>query len=98
MRPAPFRPAVQAFVCTNRRDAGDPLGPGCGDAGEAVWRELRGRVAGAGIGGRVWVTRTLCQGLCPRSGACVSLSPAGELWTDVSPADVAELAARLGVR
>ena len=95
MKAASFRPVLQLFVCTNRREAGDPLGAGCSALGEAVWRGLRSRVAARGLAGRVWVTRTLCQGVCPKQGTAVILSPGGTVLTEVVPDDVDTLMARI---
>lgn len=91
VRPAAYRPAIHYFVCVNRREAGDPLGPGCGASGEALWQALRSEVAGRGWLARVWVTRSQCLGLCPKQGATVACYPRGELWVEAEVGDVDRL-------
>lgn len=88
MRPAPLRPtSAHLFVCTNARDAGDPLGAGCGERGRAVYDALKRAVARDGLVSRVWVARTHCLGVCPRSGAALAVSPTGALFTEVVAGD-----------
>ncbi len=79
------------FVCVNRREAGDPLGPGCGTSGQALWQALRAAVAGRGWLAQVWVTRTQCLGLCPKRGAALACYPRGDLWAEVEVGDVERL-------
>jgi predicted metal-binding protein len=73
MRPAPLAPKLHLFVCANRRANGDPLGEGCGDAGDAVFAALKAEVAKRGAFGAVWVTRTYCLGICPKRGCTVAV-------------------------
>jgi hypothetical protein len=100
MKPSPVPlPAAQLFVCVNRRAAGDALGDGCGDRGEAVYATLKRDVTAARAAARIWVTRTYCLGICPKAGATVarhfgersSASPGPALFTDVTTADVPTL-------
>jgi hypothetical protein len=71
VRPTTIRPRIHLFVCTNRRE-GSPLGPGCGDHGEAVYEALKREVTARGLVRDAWVTRTHCLGICPRHGATVA--------------------------
>ncbi|MCU0681412.1 MAG: hypothetical protein MUF34_03985 [Polyangiaceae bacterium] len=91
VRPAAYRPALHYFVCVNRRDASDPLGPGCGASGQSLWQALRSAVAERGLLARVWVTRSQCLGLCPKQGAAVACYPPGQIWVDAVVADVEAL-------
>lgn len=91
VRPAAYRPALHYFVCVNRRDAGDPLGPGCGASGQSLWQALRSAVAERGLLARVWVTRSQCLGLCPKQGAAVACYPQGQIWVDAGVTDVEAL-------
>lgn len=93
MRASPLAPAAHLYVCTNPRPADDPLGEGCGARGVAAYEALRAEVSRRGLSGRVWVTRTLCQGLCPKTGACVSVAPGGAMMVDVVPGDAPALIA-----
>ena len=93
MQRAELEPRLHLLVCTNRRAPGDPLGGGCGDRGDALYAELKARVAGRGDARAVWVTRTYCLGVCPKSGATVAAHGAGELrvFSEVEPRDSTEL-------
>lgn len=88
MRTVPLRPAVHWFVCTNRRAPDAPLGPGCGDAGDAVYAAFKRAVTERNATRAVWVTQTGCLGQCPRRGASVALYPRQALFTEVEPPDV----------
>ena len=87
----PSLPQLHFFVCANRRPADSPLGAGCGAAGEAVFAALKQEVAKRGAYRAVWVTQTLCLGVCPRRGCTVALYPAQQLLAEIEPADVAPL-------
>jgi (2Fe-2S) ferredoxin len=91
MRPAPLAPSVHLFVCANRRPPGDPLGAGCGDAGDAVFQSMKAEVAKRGAYRAVWVTRTLCLGLCPKRGCTVATYPRQHIVSEVEPADAVAL-------
>src|SRR6185369_12535972 len=87
-------PRLHLFVCANRRE-GSPLGPGCGERGELVYEALKREVAGRGLVSSVWVTKTHCLGICPKSGATVarhtSPSSASPILSEVEASDAAEL-------
>ena len=90
MRAAPSDPPrLHLFVCANRRQ-GSPLGPGCGERGDAVYEALKAEVAARGEHVTTWVTKTHCLGICPKRGATVARYPACEqpIVTDVEPSDV----------
>jgi len=93
MKDAPA-PRLHLFVCANRRE-GSPLGPGCGDRGEAVYAALKQEVAARGQIATTWITKTHCLGICPQRGATVARYPAssakGGIVTEVEPADVPAL-------
>ncbi len=91
MHPVRVAPKVHLFVCGNRREDGSPLGPGCGDAGDAVYAALKEEVARHGAVVSVWVTKTHCLGVCPKHGATVARYPAQRIWSDVTRDDVATL-------
>ena len=90
MRAAPSAPpTLHLFVCANRRQ-GSPLGPGCGERGDAVYEALKAEVAARGEHVTTWVTKTHCLGICPKRGATVARYPGHEqpIVTDVEPSDV----------
>lgn len=92
MRPA-LSPRVHLLVCANRRD-GSPLGPGCGERGDAVYAALKAEVARRGRVSDVWVTKTHCLGICPARGATVARWPASApsaILADVEPDDAGAL-------
>jgi (2Fe-2S) ferredoxin len=79
------------FVCANRRE-GSPLGPGCGDRGDALYDALKAEVAARGEHVTTWVTKTHCLGICPKHGATVARYPGSEpIIEGVEVADVAAL-------
>jgi (2Fe-2S) ferredoxin len=82
MRLATLAPRLHFLVCANRREADSPLGPGCAAAGDAVFEALKREVASRRCFGDVWITKTLCLGVCPREGATVASYPAGEFYTE----------------
>ncbi len=69
---APQLPRVHLFVCANVRGAESPLGPGCGEGGERVFKVLKEESLRRGMVQRVWVTKTACMGICPKHGATVA--------------------------
>lgn len=97
MKDAPA-PRLHLLVCANRRE-GSPLGPGCGDRGEAVYDALKREVAVRGRIATTWITKTACLGICPERGATVARwpvnadSPSSPIVTEVVPADIEQLLA-----
>jgi (2Fe-2S) ferredoxin len=93
MRAAPS-PRLHLFVCANRRE-GSPLGPGCGDQGDALYDALKGEVAARRMHTEIWVTKTHCLGICPKRGATVARYPAATtaILSDAEPSDVEALLA-----
>jgi hypothetical protein len=92
MRVAPS-PRLHLFVCANRRE-GSPLGPGCGERGDALYDALKGAVAARRAFATIWVTKTHCLGICPKRGATVARYPSSEpILSDVEVGDVEALLA-----
>lgn len=90
MRAAPS-PRLHLFVCANRRD-GSPLGPGCGEHGDALYDALKAEVGARQEVTRVWVTKSLCLGICPKRGATVARYPSTQpILADVEVSDVPAL-------
>jgi len=86
MRVAPS-PRLHLFVCANRRE-GSPLGPGCGERGDALYDALKDRVASRRAFAEIWVTKTHCLGICPKRGATVARYPSAEpILADVELTD-----------
>jgi (2Fe-2S) ferredoxin len=88
-------PLVHLFVCANRRPTDSPLGPGCGDGGEAVYAALKEAVARRGAVRDAWVTETRCLGICPKQGCTVAVIARGEerIVAEVAPEDADALLA-----
>jgi (2Fe-2S) ferredoxin len=91
MRAAPLVPSVHLFVCANRRPPDSPLGTGCGDVGEAVFRLLKDEVAKRGAYRAIWVTQTHCLGICPKRGCTVAVYPRQQVVSEVEAGDAIEL-------
>lgn len=84
-------PRLHLFVCANRRED-SPLGPGCGERGDALYDALKAEVAARGEHTTTWVTKTHCLGLCPKHGATVARYPGSEpILSDVEVTDVTAL-------
>jgi predicted metal-binding protein len=97
MRDVPLLPQVHFFVCANRRDPGSPLGPGCGDAGDAVYDAMKEEVARRAAYRAVWVTKTYCLGVCPKRGCTVAVHHAAgrrRLVAEVDPGEAGALFAQ----
>jgi (2Fe-2S) ferredoxin len=86
----PPAPQTHFFVCGNRRE-NSPLGPGCGERGDAVYESLKEEVARRRLFTRVWVTRTHCLGICPAHGATVAIYPSQRIVTEVEEGDAVKL-------
>ncbi|MCS6899314.1 MAG: (2Fe-2S) ferredoxin domain-containing protein [Myxococcales bacterium] len=96
MQTPPRRPANHLLlICTNRRPLDNPLGPGCASRGDELHAVLQRMVLQHGLSSQVWLARTSCLGLCPRSGAAVALAAGGTLLTEVTPSDALSLLERL---
>lgn len=96
MRDVPA-PRLHLLVCTHRRE-GSPLGPGCGERGDAVYDALKREVAARGQIATTWITKTACLGVCPERGATVARwpaagAPSSPIVTEVVPSDVPQLLA-----
>jgi (2Fe-2S) ferredoxin len=86
-----MRPRHHVFVCTNRRST-DTQMPSCapngaGDVLEAFLRERAAR----GLYRVVYVTQSLCLGVCPQRGSTVVVYPEGTWYVGVQERDVAEI-------
>jgi hypothetical protein len=82
---------MHLFVCANRRE-GSPLGPGCGERGDALYDALKSEVATRRKVAEIWVTKTHCLGICPKKGATVARYPGSDpIRSDVELADVSAL-------
>jgi (2Fe-2S) ferredoxin len=91
MQPIRLLPQVHLFVCANRREAGNPLGPGCSGHGDALYDALKAEVATRGLVRSVWVTKTHCLGICPKDGATVAAYPQQKMWAGASSHDATML-------
>lgn len=91
MKRSSLAPQAQLFVCVNRRPAGDPLGGGCADRGDALYAALKREVSARGLVRSVWIARSHCIGHCPKRGSAVAVAPTGEYFVEVEPADAPAL-------
>lgn len=91
MQSASPRPRARLLVCCNPASRPDAL-DGCGaSSGPRVAEALRDEIAKRGLGREVWITRTMCLGICPEHGCTVEVSPGGGLFREVEPAHAAAL-------
>lgn len=90
---AAISPRAHLFVCANRREGTNPLGPGCSAHGDAVYDAMKRETAKRGRVVDVWVTKTHCLGICPTKGATVARYPGfpDPIVTEVEPSDVPAL-------
>jgi hypothetical protein len=94
VRSASLLPTLHVFVCTNRRDPSSPLGGGCADRGERVYKRLKDEVARRGDYRATWITQTGCLGQCPKRGASVAIYPEQRLLIEVEEGDCDEILRR----
>jgi hypothetical protein len=88
--------ATQILVCVNQRPETNVLGPGCGARGERLVSLLLHRVAQTQSYAQFWVSRTHCQGLCPKRGASVVVSCLPHPLVEVEEADLETLWNEIG--
>lgn len=94
MRRAALEPRAHLHVCTHARPTDDPLGPGCGARGVAVFSALSRARTVRGLVREVWLAKSSCLGQCPGRGCTVALGGAGGAvahFVEVEPADADEL-------
>lgn len=93
MRRADLEPRAHLHVCTHERPADDPLGPGCGARGVAVFSALSRARTARGLTREIWLAKGSCLGQCPRRGCTVALGGAAGVahFVEVEPADADEL-------
>ena len=80
-------PQSHFFVCANQRDPASPLGAGCGDRGEEVYAALKEAILSKGAVATVWITKTHCLGICPRTGCTIAVYPDGAIASEVTTED-----------
>ncbi len=81
----------RVLVCTNAREATNPLGRGCGADGVRVHDAVLAEIGRRNAYSTVWLTKTGCLGRCPRVGCTVVLTPSGVTHDEVTEADAALL-------
>lgn len=91
MKRTSFRPRVHLYVCCNRRDANNALGPGCGAHGDVFFDALKQQIQQQSLVQTVWVARTSCLGFCPKKGCAVGMAPGPTYWVEVETKDVSEM-------
>ena len=86
-----MKPKHHVFICTNRRAAEAKM-PSCAanGGGEVLEAFLRERAA-RGLYRSVYVTQSLCLGVCPERGSTVVIYPEGTWYVGVQASDVAEI-------
>ena len=78
------------FVCTNRRDPGNPKGDCASKGAEEVQAKLKETLALRGLRGKMRANSAGCLDTCPY-GVSVVVYPEGVWYGGVKPSDVEEL-------
>jgi len=78
------------FICTNRRDAGNPKGSCAEKGGEAIRDAFKQQLHERGLKGRIRANAAGCLDQCAR-GATVVVYPEQVWYGGVTPADVPEI-------
>ena len=81
------------FICTNRRDAGNPKGSCAEKGGEAIRDAFKQQLHERGLKGRIRANVAGCLDQCAR-GATVVVYPEQVWYGGVTPADVPEIIER----
>jgi len=81
------------FICTNRRDAGNPKGSCAEKGGEAIRDAFKQQLHERGLKGRIRANAAGCLDQCAR-GATVVVYPEQVWYGGVTPADVPEIIER----
>ena len=86
-----MKPRRHVFVCTNRRLA-DAQMPSCAPngGGDVLEAFLHAR-AQQGLYRAIYITQSLCLGVCPTRGSTVVVYPEGVWYVGVTVADVAQI-------
>lgn len=78
------------FICTNRREAGNPKGSCAEKGGEAIRDAFKQQLHERGMKGRIRANAAGCLDQCAR-GATVVVYPEQVWYGGVTPADVPEI-------
>jgi len=78
------------FICTNRREAGNPKGSCAEKGGEAIRDAFKQQLHERGLKGRIRANAAGCLDQCAR-GATVVVYPEQVWYGGVTPADVPEI-------
>jgi len=78
------------FVCTNRREPGDPKGCCASKGGEDVAEAFKAGLHARGLKGRMRANKAGCLDQCAQ-GVSVVVYPEGTWYSQVTPADVEEI-------
>lgn len=78
------------FICTNRREPGNPKGSCAEKGSEAVRDAFKGILHDRGLKGRIRANAAGCLDQCPR-GVAVVVYPEQVWYGGVTPDDVAEI-------
>lgn len=84
-------PELHVLVCANQREADSPLGTGCAERGEEVYAALKAWVAERGLYASIWVTKTHCLGICPKTGCTIALHPGAEIVSELTKEDAVKI-------
>jgi len=78
-------PQKHIFVCVNTREQGACC---LKVSGMDVFQKIKAYVLSHELAGRVWVTKTGCQGFCNDVGTTVTVYPEKKIYTEVKVEEV----------
>ncbi|MBI4163721.1 MAG: (2Fe-2S) ferredoxin domain-containing protein [Candidatus Aenigmarchaeota archaeon] len=78
-------PEKHIFICVNNREQGSCC---LKVNGIDTFQKIKSYILSHGLAGRVWVTKTGCQGFCNPVGTTISVYPEKKIFTEVKPEEV----------
>src|SRR3989338_835242 len=82
-------PEKHIFVCVNVREGEKDHCSKVG--GHEVFKKIKEFVMSRGLAGRVWVTKTGCQGFCNPIGTTITIYPEQKIFKEVKLEEVDKL-------
>lgn len=85
------------FICTNRREEGNPKGCCASKGSEAIAQAIKIEAHKRGLKGKVRVNKAGCIDAC-ETGVSAVVYPSGTYYQGITPADVEEIVERTLVK
>ncbi len=81
-------PQKHIFICVNNREQGSCC---LKVSGIEVFQKIKSFILANGLAGRVWVTKTGCQGFCNDIGTIVTIYPDQKIYSEVRTEDIDDI-------